>query len=259
MITSPENPKIKLIKKLLSKSSFRNQENMFVLEGKRFVLDALKNDLQNLVFLGICSEEKSLKLPKNIEQDKIYYLDTNVLKKISPLRTPPGVLAVIKKPFWDLEQILKKAKNIVLVDRLQDPSNLGAVIRNCVAFKMDAVLYTPGTVDPFHPESLRAMAGNYYQLPVLEIQSSDLIKLIDKQTSVFSLTPNAETPLSKISLSNKNVFIFGSERQGIVTPELLALESKSTKIKINISKDINSLNVAVSSGIVLYEISRTLF
>jgi TrmH family RNA methyltransferase len=248
-ITSIDNPKLKLIKKLLENNAFRKKSPYFVLETLNPINEVLIKKPELIQYLLYSDDKILINIKaKNLKIEK-YEVSPNILKALSSLKTTPGIMALVKKPIYEIEKILPKVKNIVILDGVSKPSNFGAIIRNAVAYKMDAVLYTIGSVEPYHPEAIRAMAGNFVQIPIMEISNQDIILIGKEKFNFFCLNANNGIPLKKAEFGTRNVFIFGAESKGITNQELI---NKASNIKIEMSDKIESLNVAVSSGILFY-------
>ncbi len=226
---SPQNPKVKLVRALLNSASARKQHQLFVIENVNVISEIVKKTPNLIRYLIYSSPNSPF---ESIESHRI-----KTLSGLSSFKAPQDVLAVVRRPTWNV-----RPEKAVLVDRLANPANFGAIIRNAAAFKMDAVYYTPGTVDPFHPESVRAAAGSCVQIPILECNDFQTLGL-----TPYVMTPHSAQLLSTTQFAKNPLFMFGSEAHGLDSSY-----SKYNSIKIDIAPEIESLNVAVSSGIVLY-------
>jgi TrmH family RNA methyltransferase len=252
IITSHHNQNIKEIKKLKNNPSYRQEKKTFILEGKIFILDLIQKAPEYIQAV-FCSENISQKTKFLTCSFPIFVLKNSIFKSISDLSEASGLLAIIKMPQYDFEKCLAKTKSIVILDQLQNPQNVGSVLRNVAAFNIDMLLYTKGTADPFHPQSLRAMAGNFYQTPIIEVNKQILEFLQKQQFNFYLLDPKAKQNLNKTEFMPKAVFIFGSEGQGLKSKDLITtLSSNCHLLKIPLNPQVDSLNVAVSSGIVFY-------
>ncbi len=257
-IDSTQNPKIKLVLKLNSQTNARKKSGLFVIEGTRFIQDILTKSALSVEFLIYNIDTKQPLVSQPIqqicqeEQIPMYSVNQNIFKKISLLKNSTGIIIVAQIPQWDIEEIKKHFSTIVLLDSIQNPGNMGAIIRNATAFNVSAIFYTTGSVDPFHPESLRAMAGNCFQMPIVECSESILTGFLGLGANLYILDSNKNSiPLKKITPSKKNIFVFGSEGSGIKST-FIKNPDTFKHIKIEMPGNIESLNVAVSSGIVLY-------
>ncbi|MFA5878770.1 MAG: RNA methyltransferase [Candidatus Margulisiibacteriota bacterium] len=251
LITSTDNLKIKQIKKLLESKKARTINQSFVLEHLKAIKEIAQKNPTDICYLIFeeNSPEKEYFASFNLST---YLVDSKIFKAISSLKTSKGVLAIIKKPIFTLAEILKNTEpqNLVLAVGISNPNNLGALIRNAVAFKINAVLCLEGTVDPYHPDAIQASAGNIYQLPIIQVNAEDLALLKKRGYTFFVLDAHLGQSLSKTNFTEKNLFIFGSEGAGLKN-EFEAAIKPYQKIIIE-TDNVESLNVAVSSGILFY-------
>jgi RNA methyltransferase, TrmH family len=255
-ISSSNNQNIKLARNLMHNVSIRKTHTLFCVEGEHFIFDLIDTNSTQIKYLIIkINYSKHNKLRNILKAINIplYIVEEAIFKKISSVKTSHGIIAVVKKPEWDINNIIKNYANITLLDQIQNPANFGAIVRNAAAFNIDAVLYTKNSVDPFHPESIRAMAGNIYKTPIIECDEALFNSLQKPQTSCYILDSNADTSLSKINLNKRNIFILGSEGHGIKS-DFIKKTSSIKKLKIDMPGNIDSLNVAVSSGILFYKL-----
>lgn len=248
-ISSVSNPKIKTLKQLIGQSSTRKKNKMFVVETPRFIHTVMEKapELIEMIY-----KEPDCDFPElNLENfsDKIVTVSPSILNQCTTLRKSSGLIAVFKMPEWDFETVLPTLSNVCICDTVQTPSNIGAIVRNAVAFNIDAIFLTEGCADPFHPESIRAMAGNCVQVPLFYLDQERFRHIVDKSFHVYDCDPHSEISINQVSFHNKSAFLLGSEGQGVITPYLKSFEAKK-RICIPTSLEVESLNVAVSSGIV---------
>jgi RNA methyltransferase, TrmH family len=253
IITSIDNKNIKLIKLLSSHSKFRKKYGLFVIEGLKNIEDNIAHNKENIFLVAVSdlNQEYVQDAPLFRGQSfEIIIVEHSILNKISTLKSPDGFLAICKPKQWDIEKKLLDFKKIAILDQVQNPANIGAIIRNAVAFKVDAIFYTEGSADIYHPEAIRAMAGNCFQIPFVELKQETLTQLTDCGFSLFYLDAKAKQTLDKVIMPEKIAFVLGSEGKGIHS-EILE-NASHTKVRIKTTENIDSLNVAVTSGIVFY-------
>lgn len=234
-ITSKNNQKIKYINSLKDKKT-RNQEGVFISEGRKTFEIALEKGLVKEVFTY-----KKMKLPKEIDQ---YIVTEEVMKKISSQTNPEGVVFVCEK----INYSCREFKKVVYLDDINDPGNLGTIIRTASALGFDAVVLSENTVDMYNPKVIAASKGSLFTIPVL------IDKLSNYKTShkiiVSSLEDNS---ISLGELKNdfeRFVLVLGNESHG-VSKETISLADVIVKIPIS---NIESLNVAIASAILMYEL-----
>ncbi|MFC1752489.1 TrmH family RNA methyltransferase [Thermoproteota archaeon] len=253
IIHSETNPKIKFIKQLLNSAVFRKKNPFIIVENPRALDDVINNRPADISFIIYSSLPESFSNSSALSSIKSYKITEQLFKQISTVKQSQGILAVVKRPEWDINKIIAKARHIVLLDKIQSALNMGAVIRNAAAFNMDLVLYTTGSVDPFHPDAIRGMAANCFQVPILECSDSLFQKIMQHGFKIYVFDAQKGTLLPDCKFKDKTLFIFGSERAGIVTDYLNVDPNSVSYIRIPINPDVDSLNAAVSSGIVFYE------
>lgn len=233
LIESLNNPKIKEYTKLNIKK-YRDQEDLFIIEGEHLVEEAKK--------AGIIKEIFSIDARNDATQ-----VTEQVMAKLSGLNTPPKVLAICEK-------LKEKAisGDILILDDIQDPGNLGTIIRSALAFGVKDVVVSPNTVDLYNNKTLRATEGMIFKINYLK---RDLIPFVNELNDYEIITTdvNNGTNLKDLKINNKFALIMGNEGNG-VNSELASLANHKVNIKIN--NECESLNVGVASSIILYELRK---
>ena len=241
LYSSVNNEKIKNLKKLNTKK-YRDETNLYLVEGEHLIKEAYENNvLEELILL------ENTKL--NIDV-KTSYVTKNVLKFISNLDTPNGIIGICKKK----ENTLQGNKIVILED-VQDPGNLGTIIRSSVAFNVDTLVLSNNTVDLYNPKVIRATQGMIFKLnTIIENNLEELIKNL-KQNNYTIYTTNVKNgnSLKTIEKKDKLAIIMGNEGSG-VSDKLNSLADKYLYIDMN--KNCESLNVAVATSIILYELDK---
>lgn len=238
MIESPNNEKIKKYSKLLDKK-YRDIENMYLVSTDHLVKEAIKKNLVLEVFL--------LENANN-EYGKVTIVKENVMRKLTNLKTLPKVVAVVKKE--EKKDILG---NVILIDGLQDPGNLGTIIRSAVAFNIDTIILGDNTVDLYNEKVLRASEGMIYNINILKKNLVDAImELKLSNYTILGTKVDGGKNIKDINC-NKYAFIVGNEGNGI-SEELINLCDEY--IYINMNKNCESLNVGIASSIIMYEINN---
>ncbi len=242
----------KKISGIINYKKLREEKKMFVLEHPKAIFDLIKNQSELIKEIFI-REKTEFNLELNNSFNKITILKENEFKKITKLKHSPGIIAILSKPVWDLSKVIKRAQNVAILDGVANPGNFGAIIRNAYAFSLSAVFYFSGTVDPFHPESVNASVGTILKMPVIKITEKDLKYLEQDGFQGFILSAKEGQNIKNfIKTKSKKYFVFGSEGSGLQNPDLF---NKCEKLNIKINSELESLNVAVSSGILFYELS----
>lgn len=244
-ITSVNNELVKETVKLQQK---KYRENKFLLEGFKAVEEA---HLSGLKF------ERAF-VEKN-KRGKYLFLDcevieTNeaVLKKISTTTTPPEIVAVAYQKENSYDNLGNK---VVLLENIRDLGNLGTIIRTAVAFGIDSVVLYGETVDLYNPKVVRSAVGNLWKINIVQMKTVEELKKYFSDYDCYGTLPKAENSkyLSDTKFTNeKNVIMFGSEADGL-SEELK--EFATDNITIEMMGNVESLNLSVSAGVVMYNLS----
>jgi TrmH family RNA methyltransferase len=256
-ITSTQNNQVKLWSQLLTKKG-REEQRKFIVEGTHLVQEALISDvnIDCIVFSekrGIPSEINSLVVQQKIKTNPV---SESVLTKCSDTKSPQSVFAVIHRPSNEWNSLIEKENSlVVLIDGVQDPGNLGTIIRSADASGADGVLLGQGTVDLYNPKTLRSTMGSVFHLPVIECNIIDVLQQLKQETSiqVVSTSLQAKTSCYTSNFRSSTWFMFGNEGQG-VSSEAGAYVNHS--IKIPMQGKAESLNVAMAATILLFEALR---
>ena len=249
-ISSPDNQVIKLARSLHHKK-YRDQEQLFLVEGRRSVQEALASPkLVHMLFI----QEDGAEEYADLQDIDCYILDAKMLKQISATETQQGMAAILRKPGWSLPALLQTERFLVLLDRVADPGNLGSMIRSCWALGVDGLLLTAGCVDPYSPKVVRSSMGGILHLPVFEGIAEGDLDLLQAQGYQFIATgfENAQNYYD-IDMNGAKLLILGSEADGI-NPALKSRCSQVSKIPIN--PQVDSLNVAAACAIITAEAWR---
>lgn len=240
LITSLNNEHIKEILKLKEKK-YRDLSNTFLIEGRHLVLEAHR-------------EKKIVELI--LEQDELFPLDTNtlyvssnVMKKLSDLKTPSNVMAVVKK--IDEKEVGEK---ILILDNIQDPGNLGAIIRSAVAFNFDTIVLSPKTVDLYNPKVVRSTQGMMFHTNIIIREPVSFInELKNEGYKIVGTKVTNGVDVRDSKTYSHFALIIGNEGKGM-SEELSELCDEYLYIKMN--NQCESLNAAVAASILMYEISN---
>lgn len=240
MITSKSNNLIKLINSL-NKKKYRDKENAFIIEGKKFVDDTIIKNIA-IKYL-VCTEDFSC------EYENPLVVSQDVFKYICSTKTPQGVLAIIEKPRQQ-EDLIDNNENILYLDNVQDSVNVGGLIRSSVCADFKSVILSPSCADPYQNKAVRASAGSILSTKVyIDDNYSLLSKLKENDFNIIASTINGKEETS--FPTSKNVLIVGNEGNGI-SKEALALSTMN--VKIPMSDRCESLNANVSGAILMYKI-----
>ena len=246
LITSLENEKIKNYIKLKSKK-YRDLTNSFIVEGEHLVLEAYRAGLLEEIIL-----EQSSVFPIDLPNERKVYVPQVILDKISDVENPPYVMGLCRKK----EESDNLGSRILMLDGVQDPGNLGTILRSSKAFNVDTVVLSLDTVDLFNPKVLRSTQGMIFHTNIIECDLVDVIsKLHGKNITVYGTDVNNGIDARELSSLDKTSFalVMGNEGNG-VRKEVKELCDKN--LYINMNENVESLNVGVATSILLYELGR---
>lgn len=236
-ITSVNNPLIKELALLKNKKE-RNNKQMFIVEGYHLVEEAYKNNCLKQIFT--VNEEINY---SGIEKVKT---TEAVIKKLSSTIEPQGIVGIVEMPKFEKKNYTK----YLVLDDVADPGNLGTIIRSSLALGIDALIVSPDTVDEYNDKVLRSTQGAIFKLPIFR---EDLKKAINnlKEQKIPVLSTSLKGAIDVASLSRMESFaiVLGNEARG-VKEELVSLADKV--IKITMHNNVESLNVAMSAGMIAY-------
>ncbi len=257
-ITSKDNPTYKSWVKLLKKKH-RDQSGLFLVEEVNLVEEAIlcKADIQAIIVRADKVDQLPVRISEKIDEKSIYTLPKELFDKINTAETTRGVMAVIKKKSYSYEDILSRGgtSNFIVVDRLQDPGNLGTIVRTADAAGMGGVVVLPGTTDPYASKVLRSSAGSIYRIPVVEMDSISVLRefCIAHGISLAVTCLEDSTNLYEIDLTKPTAIVIGNEGAGVSTE---MIENADVRLRIPMYGSIESLNASVAGAIVMYEVVR---
>lgn len=260
-ISSPDNDKIRLINKL-SRKKYRDQQGKFVIEGINLVRAAL-NKGQHVEFVLIADDfdysEIANTLAVGVDYRNIYLIPRFLFEKISDAENGSGIIAVVDKRSYTLDNLesleLRRGDNVLVLDRLQDPGNIGTMIRTAVAAGYSIVATIKGTADIYSPKVLRASAGMIFGISVVELADTEefkkLVSRLDKKIVVTD--PREGDPYYECYLTNDIALVIGNEGNGI-SDEIM--ESSDVRVNIPMQGEVESLNAAICASLLMYEAIR---
>ena len=238
-IASKDNPRIKRISKLLKDKEFRYSEGEYVIEGRRAVQDS--KDIKE-IYVSEGAEAAILGSSKH------FLVKKSVFDSISSTEKSQGIIAIAGLKIKD-SSFIRKDGRYVFLDQLQDPGNMGTIIRVAAAFGLDGIILSAGTVDPFSPKVVRSAAGSTGKLDVIKIEAPNELKAYNVIAADIK-----GTKLSDFNWPKSFILAIGNEGAGL--SDGLAAVSKAA-VSIRISPEVESLNAAVSCAILLYDASQS--
>ena len=251
MITSSQNPKLKLIRSLQARAKARRKENAFLIEGVRLLEEAVTAKWKiRFVLYDRRLSERGKELLNSLEDIEIEEVDSALLKSVSDTENSQGILAVLEDnsqlPVPDSPDFL------LILDQIRDPGNLGTLLRTVVAAGVDAVILPPGTADAFAPKVLRAGMGAHFHIPIIS-EGWDEIKDRVQGLTVYLAEMAGDVVYTEANLKDACVLIIGGEADGASQS---ARDLAQMSIHIPMPGEIESLNAAVAGAILIFEVIR---
>ena len=248
MITSTSNSLIKHIKKLQTKKSYRHECGEFVIEGIRQVFDAA--DVCKTVLV---SENFDTPLPDF--SCTVETVSAHIMESVSETKNPQGILAVAKISTVSEESLIKENGLYIFCDSVQDPGNLGTIIRTADAAGADGVILGTGCADLFNPKTVRSTMSSLFNVPICV--SEDSKKTFEyfkaRGVKIFGSTPHTDILIYDEDFTGPSMLVLGNEANGI-SEELLTMCDACVKIPMVGSAE--SLNVATAGAVLIYEALR---
>lgn len=255
-ISSASNSLLKKVRSLQQRSG-REQHGLFLLEGPKLLVEAQsKGIIIQDVIVSASYLNSGFSANENPNLDQITVVDDKIFRDLITTSTPCGIVSVGKISTHTFGDCLRgKATLIAVAESVQDPGNLGTMIRAALAFGATGLIATAGSVDAFNPKVVRSAMGALFKLPVIVgMRLEDVVKrLKEENIKVVALEPSVEKPFWQVDLDQGLAFLFGNEGNGLSSQ---AAELADEVVTIPMAGETESLNVAVSSAVVLFECAR---
>ena len=257
-ITSADNSRVKLVRKLSTRKG-RLEERAFTAEGRNLVEEILQRDIRPRFILvsDKCSDEEILRDAVKSDEIMVCELPEKIFAKLTDAEHGIGMLAVVDTPVTGASALesLSADDNILVLDRIQDPGNMGTLIRTSVAAGYKAIIASKGTADVYSNKVLRATVGTVFEIPVIYAKDqSELISLLRRSGKRIAVTEVDKGVLYyETDLSKGIALVIGNEGAG-VSDELI--DMADIRVTIPMKGHIESLNAAVAAAILMYESVR---
>lgn len=253
-ITSTSNSRIKRLVSLKNKASARRKEGVFIVEGIKMFHEVPRDRIECIYI-----EEKFSELYENEIGENYTVVSENVFKQISDTVTPQGILTVVRQKKYNILDILtKQGKQLYIVlENVQDPGNLGTIMRTAEGAGVSAVIAGKSTVDIYNPKTVRSTMGSIFRVPYIVADSlEEEIELLKRSgVEVYAASLDGTVYYDDENYGKSTAFIIGNEANGISG----MLEAKADKlVKIPMCGELESLNAAVAAAILMYEARKRL-
>jgi TrmH family RNA methyltransferase len=250
-IKSASNSLLKLMRKLHTKAE-RRQSGLFLLEGKKLINDAIERGIEiNDAVISTSFYEDEIHPDFLGEIESISVVSDALFKDLYTTSTSCGIIATAAQPDHTLEDCFNSKEPLLVIgEAIQDPGNLGTIMRNAFAFGADALILSNGSVDCFSPKVVRSSMGAIFDIIV--VQDIDLPECVehlhDRKIRLIALDADGQYPYWEESPYRPCALVFGNEGNGLSN---YIKETAQTVVKIPIADSCESLNVAVAVGVVL--------
>jgi TrmH family RNA methyltransferase len=250
VLTSLDNPKVKRWTKLAQDARYRRAEKRALIEGPHLLAAALEHGHKPVALLATEEGAADAEISRLIGQSGLrpVLLAESVFRRVVDAENPPGVAAEVAIPHTDK----KDASRTVFLEGIQDPSNVGAIVRSAAAFGVGRVVLDRGCADPWSPKALRAGMGGHFALQISD--TNDLGSHIEAFKGTVACTvPRGGVALGEAPLNRSWAWIFGGEGRGLSDE---TIRRADLRVTIPMAAGTESLNVAAAAAICLYEASR---
>lgn len=252
MITSTGNQQMKNLTLLMKKAKARNEQELFVAEGRKMAEEIPPGWLEK-AYVSESFEKENTDFLKRFEYETV---SDSVFKAVSDTQTPQGILCLVKKPSYELLDLLAGSKtHLLILESIQDPGNLGTMLRTGEGAGISGVIMNRSTVDLFNPKTTRSTMGSIYRVPFYV--SDDLkqtISLLKEQgVRIYAAHLKGTMCYDEPDYKMPTAFLIGNEGNGL-SEETAACAD--TYIKIPMQGQVESLNAAISAGLLMYETNR---
>lgn len=256
MITSSSNSQIKNLIALQKKAKTRNMQMEFVIEGIKMFEETDSDNLVKTYVTESFHQEKLKENPSYFDSFAYEIVADKVLCEAADTTTPQGVLAIVKQPSYSYQELIThKEANLLLLENVRDPGNMGTIIRTAEGAGITGIIISKESVDIFNPKVVRSTMGALYRMPFVYVE--DFVGSIEemKQQGIIIYASHlaAKNYYDEEVYSNKTGIIIGNEANGISKEASLAADRL---IKIPMEGNVESLNAGVAASILMYEIYR---
>jgi len=256
-VESKDNARLKELRKALADPS-RGAKGRVAIEGPHLLEEALRAGLR-LTTIYVAQEAERLLDGLRVPQEtEILRLPATLLNSALATETPQPIAALVEPPQWTWEHVFGLRRNatplVLVLVGLQDPGNLGTILRSAEAFGATGVVCLPGTVSAWNPKAVRASAGSVFRMPLIAAEAEECIPRLHKaEAKIFATLPSRAPQADSIDLARPIALLIGNEGNGI--PGSLVARADGT-ITIPCPGPVESLNAAVAASVLLYEAAR---
>lgn len=256
MITSASSSQVKHILLLQKKSKARKEYEEFVVEGAKMVLEAPKDRIVKVYASETyASNNRELLEKLSLEQNKLETVSDNIFAHMSDTQTPQGIMAVVKMRHYNIEEMLSDRALIIGIENLQDPGNLGTIVRMGEGAGVTGIVMSSQTADIYNPKTIRSTMGSIYRVPFVYAENfvDALKKMQDNGVLVYAAHLKGRFNYTEPDYTKPVAFLIGNEGNGLTEA---ATEAADTLIRIPMEGSVESLNAAIACTVLTYEAVR---
>lgn len=263
MLTSTSNSKVKQVVNWQNKSKDRRRDGIFLVEGIKMFLEAPMEKIRDVyiseVLLEKCKngqENKAEELLKRLAATGYEIVSREVFEKMSDTQTPQGILVVLDRPEYTLDDMLKGDKTLlVILEDIQDPGNLGTILRTGEGAGITGVIMSRNTVDIYNPKTIRSTMGSVYRVPFL--YTEDLEETIEEVkrsgVAIYAAHLKGKKEYDEFSYNQATGFLIGNEGNGLKKE---TADLASEYLRIPMEGKVESLNASIATSLLIYEAHR---
>lgn len=254
MITSTSNVQVKRLLQLQRKSKARNEEQIFLAEGLRMFLEVPAERVQKVYISETLYNKKKQEL--NLDRFSVEILSDTVFQYVSDTKTPQGILCIVQQKKYDIDELLKlENPHFIVLDNLQDPGNLGTIVRTAEGAGVNAVFLSRESVDIYNPKTIRSTMGSIYRMPVIYVDNLLQLLSLFRQKGIKSYAAhlNGENSYDKENYQSGTAILIGNEGNGL-RDEVASLAD--VWVQIPMQGQVESLNAAIAASILMFEVYR---
>ena len=253
---SPNNKRLKQLKKYYELAKARKKDDIYLIEGKKMLDEADKKDIKEIYISDSYADEELAFWEKRYEVP-IYIIEEHHFNNIVRTNTPQGIAAIVKRRHFKEDYFFdkNKCKNLILGERLQDPGNVGTIIRTAAAAGFDALILDNFSVDVYNPKCVSASMSGIYRLPVLYVDNitDTIIKLNSVGYQSVACVMNGIYRYDECSYPEHTAVLIGNEGKGLT---MESIKAATVTVAIPMVKNMESLNAAVAAALMMYEVGK---
>lgn len=259
MITSNSNPKVKTLLTWQKKRKVREEDGIYIVEGLRMFVEAPQDKVREVYVSESFYKKKREELCLDAWGKKLEILSDSVYGHVSDTKTPQGVLVVMEQMKYSLEEVIAgkegRASLLMVLDNLQDPGNLGTILRAGEAAGVTGVVMSSDCVDIYNPKVIRSTMGSIYRMPFIYVEDlPTVVKMLgEKEIHTYAAHLKGKRSYEEEDFTKGTAFLIGNEGNGLRDEVADAAE---IYVKIPMCGEVESLNAAIAASVLMFEAAR---